>query len=349
MGRARRRQPLRRHRRPDPMVQKVLNAWAWTVVGLSIFFGFFVVLAVFIVTWPFDRDRYWAGRTFRVVGAQCVWWNPLWSFHTDGLRIRDPRRPYVAVSNHESYADIFLISHLPWEMKWLGKEQLFKVPFLGWMMWLANDIPLKRGARESIIVAMNECGERLKRRLSVMIFPEGTRTPDGELLPFKDGAFRLAIEHHVPILPIAIAGTRRAMAKHTFQFQKTRAICRVLEPIETTGLTIADLAALKERTRVAIAAAKARMHAELGLSDTGEPLVAAPRGNPSTTRERSAQRCLIPLPRHPLPFAPRCYALPSRWRWSPCWRLWAESWVDNCPASLPRSSASGRGAQLSSF
>ena len=256
------------------MLQKILNAWAWVLLVLAIIVGFFVVLLVFVVTWPFDRDRYIAGRTFRIVGTTTVRLNPLWRFSTDGVRIRDPRRPYVAVSNHESYADIFLISFLPWEMKWLGKEQLFKIPFLGWMMWLAGDVPVKRGARDSIIVAMNACGEKLRRRLSVMIFPEGTRTPDGELLPFKDGAFRLAIEHNVPILPIVVAGTRRAMAKHTFQFQKTRAICRVLEPIETTGLTLADLATLKERTRDAIVAAKERLHEELGLSASGEPIAA---------------------------------------------------------------------------
>ena len=256
------------------MLQKVLNAWAWVVLISAIIVGFFVVLGVFLVTWPFDRDRYIAGRTFRIVGSTCVKLNPLWKFSTDGVRIRDPRRPYVAVSNHESYADIFLISHLPWEMKWLGKEQLFRIPFLGWMMWLAGDIPVKRGTRESIITAMNACREKLKLRLSVMIFPEGTRTPDGALLPFKDGAFRLAIENSVPILPIVVAGTRRAMAKHTFQFQQTRAICRVLEPIETTGLTLADLQSLKQRTRDAMAAAKVRLHIELGLSDSGEPIVA---------------------------------------------------------------------------
>ena len=255
------------------MVQKVLNAWNWVVLVLAIFFGFFVVLAVFLVTWPFDRDRYAAGRTFRLVGVSTVLLNPLWKFSAEG-RISDPRRPYVAVSNHESYADIFLISFLPWEMKWLGKEQLFKIPFLGWMMWLAGDIPIKRGRKESIVSAMNGCTDKLKRRLSVMIFPEGTRTADGSLLPFKDGAFRLAIENSAPILPIVVAGTRRAMAKHTFQFQRTRAICRVLEPIETTGLTLADITALKEKTRDVIAEAKLRLHAELGLGDSGEPLVA---------------------------------------------------------------------------
>jgi 1-acyl-sn-glycerol-3-phosphate acyltransferase len=254
------------------VLQKLFNAWAWVVLILAIIVGFFVVLTVFLVTVVFDRDRYLAGRTFRLVAFTTVKLNPLWKFSTDGLRIRDPRRPYVAVSNHESYADIFLISHLPWEMKWLGKAQLFKIPFLGWMMWLAGDIPVRRGTRESIVAAMNDCRDRLQRRLSVMIFPEGTRSPDGALQPFKDGAFRLAIENSVPILPIVVAGTRRAMAKHTFQFQKTRAVCRVLEPIETTGLTLADLSMLKERTRSAIAAAKDRLHDELGLSASGEPI-----------------------------------------------------------------------------
>ena len=73
--------------------------------------------------------------------------NPLWHFETEGEGPADPRLPYVAVSNHESYADIFLISHFPWEMKWLSKDTIFKIPVMGWMMRMAKDIPIKRGKR----------------------------------------------------------------------------------------------------------------------------------------------------------------------------------------------------------
>jgi 1-acyl-sn-glycerol-3-phosphate acyltransferase len=103
---------------------------------------------------------------------------------------------------------------------------------------------------------MKEARDRLSKRVSVMIFPEGTRSRDGELLPFKDGAFRLAVESGSPILPIVVAGTRDCMQKGTFRFQKARARVKVLPPIDVTGMTMADVAALRDRTRTLIADAR---------------------------------------------------------------------------------------------
>jgi 1-acyl-sn-glycerol-3-phosphate acyltransferase len=150
-------------------------------------------------------------------------------------------------------------------MKWLSKDTMFKIPCFGWMMQMAGDIRLVRGKRESAIDAINQCRDRLAKRVSIMIFPEGTRSKTDEMLPFKDGAFRLAIEAGAPILPIAVAGTRRAMAKGTFRFQRARAIAQVLEPIETAGMTLADLPALKDAARAQIDAGRRALAAELGI------------------------------------------------------------------------------------
>jgi 1-acyl-sn-glycerol-3-phosphate acyltransferase len=237
-------------------MRQLLNAWAWVETVILVLIGTPLVFIVFCLTAPFDRGRYAAGRLFRLIGVTAVKLNPLWHFDTSGDFIRDPRRPYVAVSNHESYADIFLISHFPWEMKWLSKETMFKIPCMGWMMRMAGDIEIRRGERTSTMNAMAAARDRLKKRVSVMIFPEGTRSRDGELLPFKDGAFRLALEAGVPILPIVVAGTRNAMAKGSFQFQRSRARAKVLAPIETTGLTIDDVATLRDKTRDVIAEAR---------------------------------------------------------------------------------------------
>ena len=114
------------------------------------------------------------------------------------------------------------------------------------------------------LAALAECRDRLARRVSVMIFPEGTRTRTDELLPFKNGAFRLAIEARVPILPIAIAGTRDCMAKGSFAWRHAHAKARVLAPISTDGLTLADAAALRDRTRATIDAARRALQRELG-------------------------------------------------------------------------------------
>jgi 1-acyl-sn-glycerol-3-phosphate acyltransferase len=148
-------------------------------------------------------------------------------------------------------------------MKWLSKETMFKIPCMGWMMRMAGDIEIRRGERASTIQAMNDARDRLRKKVSVMIFPEGTRSRDGELLPFKDGAFRLALEAGVPILPIVVAGTRRCMAKGTFRFQRARARVKVLPPIETTGLTLDDIGSLRDRTRTIIAEARKAMVLEM--------------------------------------------------------------------------------------
>jgi 1-acyl-sn-glycerol-3-phosphate acyltransferase len=250
-------------------MQRLLSAWAWIAAVSTVIVGFFYVAAVWMVTAPFDRGHYHAGRAFRQLAVTAVSLNPLWHFETDGDRPADPRHPYVAVSNHESYADIFLISHFPWEMKWLSKDTIFKIPVMGWMMRMAKDIPIERGKRESVVSALRGCRDRLAKHVSVMIFPEGTRSRTAELLPFKDGAFKLAIEAGVPILPIAVAGTRHCMAKGSFAFRRARAKARVLPPIPTTGLTHADVAALRDRTRDLIDAARHTLQRELDAEHRG--------------------------------------------------------------------------------
>jgi 1-acyl-sn-glycerol-3-phosphate acyltransferase len=187
--------------------------------------------------------------------------NPLWRFRTSGAPPADPRRPYVVVSNHESFADILLISHLPWEMKWLSKAELFKVPVLGWLMRLAGDIPVRRGEGRSAVEALQQCRTVLKRRVSVMIFPEGTRSTTTDMLPFKDGAFRLAIDAGVPILPLAVSGTGTALPKHGWRFGRSVAEVRVLEPIDTSGLTVKDVPALRDRVRARILEARDSLRA----------------------------------------------------------------------------------------
>jgi 1-acyl-sn-glycerol-3-phosphate acyltransferase len=245
-------------------MQRVLNAWAWTWTVVVVIVGTPIVAVIFAFTAPFDPGRYAAGRAFRLVGVAAMRLNGLWKFRTRGS-VSDARRPYVVVANHESYADVFLISCFPWEMKWLSKDTMFKIPFMGWMMQMAGDIKLVRGKRESAIDAINQCRDRLKKKVSIMIFPEGTRSKTWEMLPFKDGAFRLAIEAGAPILPIAVAGTRGAMAKGTFQFLPARAVAQLLEPIETSGMTLADTQSLKQMARERIEAGRRALAAELGL------------------------------------------------------------------------------------
>lgn len=242
--------------------QSILSLWAWFVLVVCILLWFPLMIIVRLVTAPFDRGRYYTGYLFRRIGPVMAALNPLWRFRYSGALPPDPRRPFVVVSNHESFADILLISHLPWEMKWLSKAELFRIPVMGWMMWLAGDIPIKRGFGPSAVEAMERCREVLARRVSVMIFPEGTRSKTSEMLPFKDGAFRLAVEAGVPILPLAVSGTGTALPKHGWRFGRSAAEVRVFEPVETSGLTLDDVPDLKARLRAIIAQGRATLEAE---------------------------------------------------------------------------------------
>jgi 1-acyl-sn-glycerol-3-phosphate acyltransferase len=221
------------------------------------------MVLVYLVTVPFDRGRYIVGWWFRRLGVAMATVNPYWSFRRAGIHVEHPRHPYVIVANHESFADILLISHLPFEMKWLSKIEILKIPLIGWMMRMAGDIPIKRGFGPSAVEAMERCRTSLRNRVSVVFFPEGTRSPDGRMLPFKDGAFRLALEAGVPILPLAVAGTRTALPKHDWRFSRARAVVEVLPPIDTAGLTLEDLPELKARVRATIETARDALRARL--------------------------------------------------------------------------------------
>lgn len=254
------------------MSHPIASVFLWAIAFLIVILWTPLVALTFVLTAPFDSGRYAVGRLFRLAAVVFVALNPLWQFRTSGVRIRDPRRPYVVVSNHESYADIFLISHVPWEMKWLSKVEIMRLPLMGWMMRMAGDIPVQRSDAGSRFAALDGIRDRLAKRVSVMVMPEGTRSPTEELLPFRDGAFRVAVELGLPVLPIAVAGTRNAMAKGSMRFNGARAEARVLEPIPTDTLTLKDVPRLRDEVRDRIAAERALLREKLAkeqLAGTG--------------------------------------------------------------------------------
>lgn len=204
------------------------------------------------ISWLFDRDpvRHRTGRLFRRLGATLTRVNPTTDVTVDGYTVTEYRNPYVVVSNHQSHGDIPILSLLPWEMKWIGKDNLFRIPIVGWMMRMSGDIPVIRGNRQSAIECLERAAWYLQNKCSVMFFPEGTRSPDGNLLRFKDGAFRLAIENQVPILPIVLDGTSNTLPKHSLVYtEHSDVIVRVLPPVSTDGIGLDGLDDLRERVR----------------------------------------------------------------------------------------------------
>jgi len=141
-------------------------------------------------------------------------------------------------------------------------------------MKLSGDIPLRRGDKASVVAMMEEVQRTLEAGVPVMVFPEGTRSPDGNLLPFKDGAFQMAIDAQVPLLPLALAGTRECRPKGSLWFGDAKARVRVLEPIPTAGMTREDIPQLKELARKRIQEGLVVVRGELGLAQRPEALVA---------------------------------------------------------------------------
>jgi 1-acyl-sn-glycerol-3-phosphate acyltransferase len=241
------------------MKRSILSLWSWFALGVIVIVWTPIVFVVWIATMPFDKGRYATGYTFRRLCVLHQWLNPMWKFKTSGQLPANKRNPYVMVSNHESFVDMLLLSHLKMEMKYLSKESILRIPLVGWMMKMSGDVSLLRGDRSSGAAALVVCEKWLKRKMSVMIFPEGTRSFDGEMRGFKDGAFVLAIRTQTPMLPVVVHGTRSALRKSDWRMGDAKAEVRVLEIIETTGMTLDDVPALRERVRDAMIAEIAKM------------------------------------------------------------------------------------------
>jgi 1-acyl-sn-glycerol-3-phosphate acyltransferase len=184
-----------------------------------------------------------------------TWLNPAWPVHVEGREHIRPGVAYVLVSNHQSLVDILVLFRLFKHFKWVSKIENFRVPLIGWNMSMNRYIKLVRGKRESVIRMMRDCEAALAGGNSVMIFPEGTRSLDGHMRPFKSGAFELAQRTRSPIVPIALDGTARALPKRGYLLQGKHPIrVRVLEPIEPASFAELSLDELTARVQAVIAA-----------------------------------------------------------------------------------------------
>ena len=171
----------------------------------------------------------------------------------EGLETLDPNRPVIYMANHLSNFDILaLFASLPGQFRWLAKQELFRIPLFGFAMRRCGYIPVDRADRARAIESMKEAASRIQAGASVMIFPEGTRSPDGRLLPFKKGGFHLALHARVPIVPIAISGSREAMPKKELRIHPTTIRLRICPPVATSGLTADDRDLLIAKVRESI-------------------------------------------------------------------------------------------------
>ncbi|MBI3314262.1 MAG: 1-acyl-sn-glycerol-3-phosphate acyltransferase [Candidatus Omnitrophica bacterium] len=206
-----------------PWVSAPVSILAWT---MAIFFTvtcqFFGLVLLTPFSLIFDRSRkrveHRVARAWArfIIGSSLVW-----RLQVKGGENIKAGKHYVVIANHQSLLDILVVlAGLDLQFKFLAKKELFSIPFLGWHMKNAGYIPLERGNRDSARTAMGMAHQHIQRGVSVLFFPEGTRSLDGEIHVFKPGAFRLAQSEGVEILPVVIDGTGDALPKHSWYLEK---------------------------------------------------------------------------------------------------------------------------------
>jgi 1-acyl-sn-glycerol-3-phosphate acyltransferase len=201
-----------------------------------------------------DRDAKIAYR----VALGWIWVN----LKVSGMRLRvrglenlDPRRSYVFMSNHRSNADILAIAWAlrRYQLRWVAKKELLRVPLFGWGLRATRQIVIDRSDRAQAIASYRAASERIRRGISVVVFPEGTRGEGEELLPFKKGGFRFALETETPIVPMAVLGTARVLARRGWKLEPGDVEVRIGRPIETAGRSVEERDRLAAEVRQAIA------------------------------------------------------------------------------------------------
>lgn len=222
----------------------LLAFFVWAFIGLLTLFVFIAIAISKIFDWQ-DQFTY---RIANLWGQVIVNINPQWNIKIAGAHHIKKNKGYVLVANHASLADIVCLFCLGKHFKWVAKSSLFKIPVFGWTMTLLNYIPLSRGRHGSIRDSFNEAIDWLNKDVSVLIFPEGTRSRSGQLAEFKNGAFKLALLTKKPIVPIVISGTGAALTKgRATMAARVLGSIKVLAPIETQDYQESDYEGLKTK------------------------------------------------------------------------------------------------------
>jgi 1-acyl-sn-glycerol-3-phosphate acyltransferase len=215
------------------------------IICSTLFFG-----VISLIASPFDPTgdfmmktaRLWARTLLAIAGVRVK---------VEGLEKLKPGQSYVFASNHLSYMDTpVILTHIPADFRFMAKDGLFKIPLLGTHLGQAGHIPVPRHDPRAAVKTMSVAADTIRNRnISLLIFPEGGRSRDGVLQPFKDGAAYIAINADVPLVPLAISGSRRILAMHSATFHRGQVTLRIGDPIPTTGLTLHERKAITEESR----------------------------------------------------------------------------------------------------
>ncbi len=233
----------------------VITVFCWHVV-LNCAFGSFVVgmPAILLIPRRFDPERRIPHRIGEFFWGRLVWMlNPFWKLEIEGAERIHQGGPYLVCTNHQSLLDVLVVMALGGDFKWVSGLRFFKIPMLAIYMRLSGYIAADLKNPFSAGSILGECGMWLDRGVSVGMFPEGTRSNDGELGNFKPGAFRVAVEKGLPVLPVAIDGTRDILPRHGWTWLgdspfKTIRV-KILDPVRVEDTASGDHVGLSRACR----------------------------------------------------------------------------------------------------
>jgi 1-acyl-sn-glycerol-3-phosphate acyltransferase len=223
----------------------------WFIGICYVIVTFPLTLIVWLLAFPFDKQRIIIHTFLMYQSFFLSFLIPIWTIHIEGREKAVKGTTYVIISNHQSILDILLINCLRYKFRWISKIENFKVPVIGWYLKMADYIVVDRGNEESKADMLEKSNNCLNKGISIMLFPEGTRSLNNEIGFFKRGAFQLALQANVPILPVLIDGTGGILPKHGLIFGSGHHIrIKVLDPVypATFGTDIPEPLALKLNT-----------------------------------------------------------------------------------------------------
>lgn len=241
------------------MLTAVVSILFYVVVLVWSLAVFFVMLVLFLLTALFDRERvvlHWMSRLW----ARSVFFlNPLWRLKVYGKENVDTKKAYVVTVNHQSFLDIPLMYVLPHiNFKWVAKTWVYRWPIFGAVMWLHGDITVSgKGSVKKTKKMMDEGKAHLKKNTSIIIFPEGTRSKNGEIHNFKEGAFLLAKEAGVAVLPCVINGAKGFLKG--WRVQKVRLEVSIMPAISAERIAAEDPREVMREVRDASVSELARL------------------------------------------------------------------------------------------
>jgi 1-acyl-sn-glycerol-3-phosphate acyltransferase len=236
----------------------------WTFFLITSIVLFIIACLIWLITRWFDRRLMALHMWSCFWGSWYIWFNPLWRVRVKGREKIPWKRPCILVSNHQSMIDILVLYHLFVPYKWVSKKENFRIPIIGWLMRLNDYLEIERGQANSVVRLMQKTAECIRQGNSILIFPEGTRYPGGSLGPFREGAFRMALDNCVDIIPILLDGSAKALPKKgAILTGFTRIRVRVLDAIPFHSFEDKTARELTDEVRELMAEEYARMHESL--------------------------------------------------------------------------------------